>query len=69
MLGCLLYCVLFVKEFSSEAAVFLGISPLDCFEVLFFLWKCISWREAVAYFVAYLGNKLFSPLGCILLLR
>lgn len=34
-----------------------------------FVWQCSAWREAVACFVAYLGNELFSPLRCILPLR
>lgn len=34
-----------------------------------FVWQRSAWREAVACFVAYLGNELFSPLRCILPLR
>lgn len=33
------------------------------------VWHCSAWREAVACFVVYLGNELFSPLKCILPLR
>lgn len=33
------------------------------------VWHCSAWREAVACFVVYLGNELFSPLKCISPLR
>lgn len=55
MLGCSLYYVLFVKEFPSEFAMFLGVNPPDCLEVLFCV--AVSYLEGCSSLLCGIPRK------------